>query len=157
MGAPKGNANGLKNGARAMYRLILGELPAKWLRVKRYARQYRRDLEAAVIDRYGSVGVVQAHTIDAAASWVAHAGICRWLLNNKSDVMSTADIAKCSSEIANAAERRNRLVRQLGIEPPSDTDVMAAFYLADPDPPDQDDPTPAQEAEHADSNVHQPA
>jgi hypothetical protein len=136
-GPPKGSCNAIKNGSRELARLNLGDLPTKWRRVKTYARQYRRDLEDAVMSRHGEVSVADAHLIHAAASWAAHAGICRWLLCNRSDTMTTMDITKCSAEIAMASERRNKLVKQLGIDPPAGSTMMAMLYERDqPDAPD---------------------
>lgn len=122
-----GNMNALRNGSKASYRLILGDLPKPLERVKRNARQYRRDLEAAVQDRHGDIDIIRAHAIDAAVGAETHASICRWLLNTKIDSMSVADIVTCSREIARAKDTRNRIVRQLGLDP-GDGRTITALY-----------------------------
>ena len=141
MGAPKHNTNALKNGSRAMYRLVVGAFPAKWTRPKRHALRYRRDLEAAVVARYGSVDAMQAHHIHAAASWILHSGILRQLLVEKSEFMSPSDVARCSPEIASAAEKCAKLVKTLKVDAPDSSLTLAAFYssptdeLAEPEAP----------------------
>ncbi len=104
MAAPTGNLNALKNGSRLTHRLILGELPKPLERVKRRARQYRRDLEASCVEVHGEIGIVHAHHIDAAAGHETHGSICRWLLCNRMDKMTAADIVNQEAETATADE-----------------------------------------------------
>ena len=98
------------------HRLVIGELPKPMLRVKRAARSYRRDLESACQDRHGEISVVHAHIIDAAVGNETHAAICRWLLNQKLNDMTPADIITCSRNIAQAKATRNRAVFELDLD-----------------------------------------
>ncbi len=139
MGAPNGNTNALKNGSRALYRLILGELPNQFRRIKQNTRRYRRDLEAAVTDRHGEVSIAAAHLIDAAAGWECHGGICRWILINRIAKLADADLIKCSAEVAKAKENRNRMIKQLQIDAPSEPPVDFIAMFQDPASPETDD------------------
>ena len=127
-GPKKGSMNAIKNGT-SLKRLVVGQLPAKMVRVQRYARQYRRELEEAVASAHGAVDLTQAHLIDAAASHEAHAAICRWLLREKLPTMSVSDIRECSKQIATAKDARNKAVIGLDLNPPEQTIDLQA-YLA---------------------------
>lgn len=105
----------LRNGTR-MSRLTLGELPRELTRVKVEGRQYRRDLEHACFERHGEISIVHAHKIDAAVAHQTHAAICRWLFNHRLELMSVTDIVKCSANMANAREARNRAINELDLE-----------------------------------------
>lgn len=123
-----GNINRLRHGGRASYRLILGELPRPLERVKRNARRYRRDLEAAVDERHGEISVLHAHSIDSAVAAETHCQVCRWLLNQRLDKMSVSDIVTCSREIMRAKETRDRAVRQLGLDAATGQSAIDALY-----------------------------
>ena len=111
--------NGLKTGTNVR-RLTVGELPSKMIAVKREGRAYRRELEAAVVAVKGSIGITDAHLIDTASAAVIQAGVCRWLLRNKLETMTTADIRGCQADIVKAKERRDSAVRQLGLDVKTD-------------------------------------
>ena len=109
-------------------RLILGELPRPLLTVQRYARRYRRLLEAACVEAHGGVDVVAAHTIDAAVGYETHIAICRWLLNNRWDKLEPKDILACSTAMASARSRRNQCLKQLNLDAVKDEDLVAAYF-----------------------------
>jgi hypothetical protein len=97
MGGKIGNVNAAKNGSRiAKTRLVVGELPKQLLSVRREARTYRRRLESEVLAVHRQISPLHAHNIDTAAAATISAAIGRWLLRNKLDAMSTADILACS-------------------------------------------------------------
>lgn len=119
MPAQPNNLNAAKNGTK-LSRLTLGELPKELTRVKRLARQYRRELETACVDVHNEVSVTHGHLIDEAAVNEQHAAVCRWLLNQRIEKMSVADILSCSREITKAKANRNRAVAQLKLDAKSD-------------------------------------
>lgn len=128
MPAPKGNLNASRNGTR-LVRLIAGTLPKKLHRVTRFVRRYRRDLEAAVSEAHGEVGILHAHTIDRAVQHQQHMGVCRHLLRERFAEMSIADIRECSRAIADAADKRDKAVRELGLERQDDAQqLIEALY-----------------------------
>ena len=133
MPAPKGNLNAARNGNKlannkaGIRRLTVGEFPASLNHVKIEGRRYRRALEDAVVDAHGEVTVTAAHSIDTAAGAVVHGGICRWLLRNKIDTMTTADILSCSRELLKSKEARNRSVKALELDR-DDQDELNTLY-----------------------------
>jgi len=132
-GAPRGNLNGLKNGSTRIYRLVVGELPKPLARLKSTVRAYRRDLEAACVEAHKEVGITQAHLIDAAVAAETHAGVCRWLLNQRLDTMEVGDIVKCSQALMLAKEARNRAVKSLMLDGEPGADEIT--FRADGLPP----------------------
>jgi len=127
-GAPIGNTNGMTNGSR-IHRLSLGVLPAKLSRVTRYCQEYRRGLEAVVAENNdGNVTMSQAHFIDSACTHEQHGQICRWLLRQRMETMSTSDIRECSKQMATAKDQRNRAVERLGIDRDTAADAIEALY-----------------------------
>lgn len=113
-GPPLGNKNALKNGSRLdRQRLTIGELPKKMLSVRREARAYRRELEAAVLDAKGVIDVEDHHLIDAASGCTIAIGVNRWLLRQKLETMSVADIRACNKEMRDAKRERAKIVKEL--------------------------------------------
>lgn len=120
MSAKNNNLNAVKNGAR-ISRLTIGELPSKMKRQLQAARKYRRELEELVFTHHGEVNVTHAHLIDEAVHAEVHAATCRWLLRNRFEKMSTADITRCSEQVLKSKTIRNKAVErlQLDVEPES--------------------------------------
>ena len=127
MPAPKGNLNGLKNGAR-LNRLTVGELPKELLSAKVEGRKYRRALESEFERVWGEVTPTAAHSIDTATGSMVHAAICRWLLRSRVNSMSTADVLKCSAEILRSKETRDRAVAKLRLDVDSKDFIIESLY-----------------------------
>ena len=126
-GPPKGNLNGAKSGTQ-LYRLVVGNLPAKLVRVQRYVRLYRRNLEDATMEVHNEVGMMHAHHIDAAVQHEQHCQVCRWLLRERIDKMSTADIRECSKQMASSKDARNRAVALLNLDYDRAAEAIDALY-----------------------------
>jgi hypothetical protein len=131
-GPPTTNLNASTNGTR-LTRLTLGELPLKMRRQTQQARKYRRQLEALVIDAKGEVNSTDAHLIDEAATAEVHAAVCRWLLRDRLDKMSVADVSRCSEQILKAKTIRNKAVERLKLDapPPDPWSVIDALPTKD--------------------------
>jgi hypothetical protein len=125
-GAPKGNRNALKNGSKL--RVAVGQLPGKLARLARQARDYRELLEQAVEERHGGINAEQAHEIGLAAEAVLHQSICRWLLRQRLDLMTTADVLACSTSLLKAGETRNKAIARLKLAPPTQDELMRQWY-----------------------------
>ncbi len=132
MPAPQGNLNSVRNG-RKVRRLVVGEFPKRFQFLKREGRAYRRAIEDAVVEAHGEVSVMQAHYIDTAAAATVHAAICRWILREKLDGMTTPDVLACSREILKAKETRDRCIRLLQLDGERER-ALDALY-SDPTPP----------------------
>jgi hypothetical protein len=128
---PKHAFNNLRTGAK-LVTLSLGELPAKMVRVTRYCRTYRRQLQQAVIDVYGEVDETVAHYVDEACAWEQHRQVCRWLLRTRLPEMKVADVRECSKAMAYAVSQRNQAVRHLGLDSKAGDNVLDVLYS----PPD---------------------
>ena len=129
-GAKPGNKNALRNGSNIdRKRLTVGELPTAMIAVKREARSYRRTLEAAVLQARDEVTLMDAHTIDAATACTMAAGIGRWLLRNRFEVMTVADIRATNKEIRDAKRDRAKIVRELDLDgkPPDPWEQLDAL------------------------------
>ena len=142
MPAPKGNLNAIRNTTRLpIRRLVVGEFPAALNSVKIEGRKYRRALEDAVLDVHGEVTIMAAHWIDSASAATVHCGVCRWLLRQKIDTMTTADILSCSREMVRAKQSRDRCLVLLKLDA-NGRDVLDALYgPAEPHEPDDAGPT----------------
>lgn len=118
-GAPKKNINALRTGRNIQAsRLVVGELPLSMIAVQRESRKYRRDLEACVLDAKGVIDVTDMHLIDTASAATMQAAICRWLLRNRMDKMSPADIRGCTGDVVKAKKDRDAAVKALKLDAP---------------------------------------
>ena len=73
-GPPKGNANALRHGLKA------GQLPADAKYIEWRMNDFRRQLEAAVLDAKGCVSLPDAAYVQTAMRWERHAALAqRWL------------------------------------------------------------------------------
>jgi hypothetical protein len=81
MGAPHGNANGMKHGLKSPpERFALGVLPRKLKRVEQNLLAFRRKLEAEVTTVHGTISIYLASIIHEVCAWERHAALCgRWL------------------------------------------------------------------------------
>lgn len=127
-GAPQGNFNSVRNGTRIV-RLALGQLPPAMSRVTRYCRDYRRALEEVVADaNHGQLTMTQAHLVDAACTHEQHAKVCLWLLRQRIDKMTTADIRETSRQIAASKDARNKAIAALGLDRDRVQDAIDVLY-----------------------------
>jgi hypothetical protein len=131
------NVGPLRNGARTS-RLTLGQLPPKLARLQRGVNQYRAALEAATIERHGQISILHAHQINLAASAELQAAVAYWALRQRAETMTTADTLACADAITKARTKRNAAVAALGLDPPSEAELLRQLYV-DPlpatDPP----------------------
>lgn len=115
-GPKPGNLNALKNGSRlSRQRLTVGELPRSMISVKREARAYRRYLERTVLEAKRVIDDEDLHLIDAAVGATMAVGVNRWLLRNRLDKMTVADIRACNKEMRDAKRDRAKIVKELGL------------------------------------------
>jgi hypothetical protein len=122
--------NRLHTGA-TMSRLTLGNLPHCLWRVSNEARVYRRDLEALVVEDRGCISAEDAHLVDEASSATTHAGVMRWLMRERIDKMSVADLSKCSEGIMKAKRLRNAAIRALKLSRDKTQDIILGLYGKD--------------------------
>lgn len=121
--------NSMKSGAR-LSRLSTGRLPRKLHRVQRYVADYKRKLEAIVMEIKSEISLTDAHAIDAAVKFEQHSKICMWLLRQRLDEMTTADVRACSEAIAQAATKRNAAMKELQLSA-AQKNVLDALWVED--------------------------
>jgi hypothetical protein len=126
MGAPKNNLNAVKSGryseqlkelSHQLRRqgLVVGEPPKPLQRTVKSVLKYRRYLLGLVSEIHGEISPQDRHLVDEGASYQAHALTCIWLLREKLNDMTHADIRATSRDIAQAKTGRNKAVAQLGL------------------------------------------
>ena len=98
--------------------------------IKREAQKYRRGLEAEVMNVKGDISFTDAHAIDTASAATIAAGISRWLLRNRIETMSIADIRNCGLDNVKAKEKRDAAVASLGLDIPPEP-VSLQNYVTD--------------------------
>ena len=119
MSTGNGKLSALRNGSKLkIARLTVGDLPKALHGCMRRGREYRNLLERACAEVHGGVDFTQAHAIDEASGWELHVAVLRWLLRNRLDKMSSADLIVCSKEMAKARRSRNEVVERMGLKPP---------------------------------------
>jgi len=107
MGAPKHNVNRAAHGLRAC------RLPRGCGYVAKEASRFRKSLETAVADVYGSVDLRRAAAIDEALKWHTHSLLAsRWLRREGANLDGEAQL-RFSRAAADAAAARNRIVSEL--------------------------------------------
>lgn len=128
------NVGALRNGARTS-RLVLGQLPPRLARLQRGINQYRQALEAATIERHGQISILHAHQINLAATAELQAAIALWTLRQHAESMTTADALACGGAITKARVKRNQAVAALGLDPPTQDEILRSLYDQPIDPP----------------------
>jgi hypothetical protein len=109
---------------KRLTRLALGELPADMRGAGRTATRLRLALEAAVIDRHGSITLSQACLISTAARWERHGAVSGWLLRQHAESMTHDQRLTYSREIARASAERDKAIERLRLE----RDPLASLY-----------------------------
>lgn len=133
MPAPKLNLNSAKNGT-TMKRLTVGELPSQLRAVKIEGRKYRRAMEDEVLQIKGLVSTTDAHVIDLAVASQISCGIVRWLLRERIETMTNADILNCAQQLLKAKEMRNKAIEKLRLDVRHKVqDSIDALYEPEPE------------------------
>jgi len=119
---------GMETPPSIRHNFVAGKLPGNCKDIQNRGDRIRRMLESAVLDAKGEIGITDASCINSAIRWERHAQLCnRWLLNNHG-AMSHADKLKFSRETADASDKRDKAIRQLGLDKDSEHDLVTALY-----------------------------
>jgi hypothetical protein len=131
-GPKPGNLNALKNGSKlSHHRLVVGELPRPMISCKREARAYRRELERTVLEVKSVIDPEDCHLIDAAVGATIAVAVNRWLLRNRLDTMTVADIRACNKEMRDAKRDRAKIVKELGLRVPPKVLTLDEYLAKD--------------------------
>jgi len=116
VGAPVGNRNNMRHGLRA------GRLPAGCGTIRRSIDELRRQLEDAVLQVHGEIGIVAAAQIQTAIRFERHAMLSQRWLRMHADTMQPNERLAYSRDIAKASESRDKVIATLRIDTPVVTD-----------------------------------
>lgn len=106
-GAPKGNGNAIRHGLRG----VRGPKGDRYIDSNVF--EYRRELEAEVLDRYGKISVQHAEIIQTACEALRHSWRCNRWLKKDFDGMSHDSRRQYSRDALDALELRNKLTARL--------------------------------------------
>ena len=133
-GGQPGNANALRHGVRAV-RLNLASQPAKLKRVERAVNEFRRLIEAAVLDTHGEIGVYQAALIQSACRHETHAMLAARWLRLSGDALKPEQRLAYSKAVADASTARDKCLERLKLDADAAAaDSLAAYYNAESTP-----------------------
>jgi hypothetical protein len=111
-GAPRGNTNAQRHGLRG------GKLPKGCQYIENRVNALRRQVETAVIEAKGEIGVVDAAAINSVLKWERHGLLAAHWLRHEADKLTAAERLKFSEAIAKASDARDRNIRALGLDAP---------------------------------------
>ncbi len=109
-GGPKlGAVNAWRHGLRGVL------FPKHLTHLKRDLNEFRRDLESAVLEKYGTIGVAHAALINSAYRAERHAVLAQVFFRREASKLSADDQLRYSSESVKASERRDKAIAALGL------------------------------------------
>lgn len=118
--------NALTHGLRAS---TLGSVPKGASYVGKLMHEFRRQLEAALVDAKGSISFTDACHVNTAARWERHALLAgRWLKLHAATMTHDQRLA-FSRDVARASESRDRAIEALKIDI-NPASVLDALYAA---------------------------
>jgi hypothetical protein len=109
-GPAKGNANAMRHGMRG------GKLPAGCQYIEQRVNSLRRQVEAAIVEAKGEIGIVDAAAVNSILKWERHGLLAAHWLRKEADKLSAADRLRFSEAIAKASDARDRNIRSLGLD-----------------------------------------
>jgi hypothetical protein len=109
-GAQKGNSNATRHGLRA------GQLPREAKYIEHRMNDFRRQLEAAVIDSKGQVTLQDAAFVQTAMRWERHAALAQRWLTKAHDTLTPEQCLHFSREIARASAERDKAIAALSLD-----------------------------------------
>ena len=95
--------------------LVLGELPKPSRDVARASRCFRRDLQRAVVAKYGVLSVYHDSLCHAAARHELRASLLQRELRDHGKDMSSAMRVKVIGDLGRANDSRDRAIERLGL------------------------------------------
>jgi len=129
-GPPKGNDNALRHGMRG------SKLPKGCQYIENRVNSLRRQIEAALIEARGEVGIVDAAAVNSILKWERHGLLASHWLRLEADKLSASDRLRFSEAIAKASDNRDRNIRALQLDRDRSHSLIDALYsraLPEPD------------------------
>jgi len=137
-GAPLGSANGLKHGLKAKRYAMHGGKLAKGLQyIEKRVNALRRQVEAALIEVKGEIGLVDAAAVNSILKWERHGLLASHWLRKEADKLSASDRLRFSEAIAKASDNRDRNIRSLGLDRDRADGFLEQLYTRLPGPTEE--------------------
>lgn len=121
-GAPKGNRNALRHGLKG------GQCPPGAEYIENRVNVLRRNLENAVLDAKGSIGIVDATAVNSALKWERHGLLAQHWLRKQSETLTPTECLKFSEAVAKASDARDKAIRQLNLDRDDNDRIINALY-----------------------------
>jgi len=102
--------NGLRHGMRD------GKLPKGCAYIEYRLNSLRRQVEAAVVETKGEIGIVDAAAINSILKWERHGLLAAHWLRKEAEKLSPSDRLRFSEAIARASDNRDKNIRALGLD-----------------------------------------
>lgn len=125
-GPPKDNANAQRHGMRG------GKLPKGCQYIENRVNALRRQVEAALIEAKGEIGIVDAAAVNSILKWERHGLLAAHWLRHEADKLSAGDRLRFSEAIAKASDNRDRNIRALGLDRDKADGLFDALYARVP-------------------------
>jgi hypothetical protein len=109
-GPAVGNTNAIRHGLKA------GKLPRDARYIEHQMNALRRQLEEAVMQAKGEVGLVDAASIQTAVKWERHGALCLRWLRMECNVLKPEQRLTFSREIARASAERDKAIAALNLD-----------------------------------------
>lgn len=117
-----GNTNSQRHGMTG------GKLPKGCQYVENRVNALRRQVEAALIDVKGEIGIVDAAAINSVLKWERHGLLAQHWLRKEADKLSPSDRLRFSEAIAKASDARDKAIRSLGLDRDHSEDMLDSLY-----------------------------
>lgn len=130
-GARAGNRNRMTWGGRGW--AAVGSYPKGYSAVRRYVGRMRAELESAVCERHGQIGVYEAALVQSACRHEGRALLLQRLLRVEHDSLSVTERLGIVREIGAASDSRDKCLKALGLDSGRQRDPWTTFqsdYLA---------------------------
>ena len=126
----------MRHGLRA------GQLPKGAAYIKRECDTLRREIEQAVLEQHGEIGLYQAAVVQSAMRWERHGLLVQRWLRMEAGTMDAAQRLAYSRDIARASENRDRCLKELGLDANGRQNVLDVLYSTPADPPESPPTSP---------------
>jgi hypothetical protein len=108
-GAPRQNTNAIRHGMRG------GKLPKGCQYIEGRVNNLRRQVEAAILELKGEIGILDAASINSVLKWERHGLLAAHWLRHEAEKLSASERLRFSEAIAKASDSRDKNIRMLGL------------------------------------------
>jgi hypothetical protein len=111
-----------------------GKLPKGCQYIENRVNALRRQVEHALVETKGEIGIVDAAAVNSILKWERHGLLAAHWLRHEAGRLSATERLKFSEAIAKASDARDRAIRSLGLDRNRAENVFDALYARQPAP-----------------------